>query len=102
MKKFEPHYRLVRYGQATKVEKASRQQRRFLFEFWLGWYWFERGREIRGGWRRDGGWRRMIADDVMNRETTQEPSEDCPGYGEDEGSGEEEEVERGMLLFLCW
>ncbi|KAI4249761.1 MAG: hypothetical protein L6R40_000550 [Gallowayella cf. fulva] len=30
MKKFEPHYRLVRYGQATKIEKASRQQRRFL------------------------------------------------------------------------
>ncbi len=29
MKKFEPHYRLVRYGQATKVEKASRQQRTY-------------------------------------------------------------------------
>ncbi|GAB7360191.1 hypothetical protein MBLNU230_g7953t1 [Neophaeotheca triangularis] len=28
MKKFEPHYRLVRYGQATKVERASRQQRK--------------------------------------------------------------------------
>lgn len=28
MKKFEPHYRLVRYGQATKIEKPSRQQRR--------------------------------------------------------------------------
>ncbi|KAL8836632.1 MAG: hypothetical protein Q9170_002855 [Blastenia crenularia] len=28
MKKFEPHYRLVRYGAATKVEKASRQQRK--------------------------------------------------------------------------
>ncbi|KAF1822482.1 uncharacterized protein K489DRAFT_389305 [Dissoconium aciculare CBS 342.82] len=28
MKKFEPHYRLVRYGQATKIEKASRQQRK--------------------------------------------------------------------------
>ena len=27
MKKFEPHYRLVRYGQATKIEKPSRQQR---------------------------------------------------------------------------
>ncbi|KAF2640995.1 hypothetical protein P280DRAFT_299473 [Massarina eburnea CBS 473.64] len=27
MKKFEPHYRLVRYGQASKIEKASRQQR---------------------------------------------------------------------------
>ncbi|KAL9132217.1 MAG: hypothetical protein Q9217_000021 [Psora testacea] len=28
MKKFEPHYRLVRYGAASKVEKASRQQRK--------------------------------------------------------------------------
>jgi small subunit ribosomal protein S24e len=30
MKKFEPRYRLVRYGMATKVEKASRQQRTSL------------------------------------------------------------------------
>lgn len=29
LKKFEPHYRLVRYGAATKVEKASRQQRTY-------------------------------------------------------------------------
>src|SRR5690606_35433009 len=29
LKKFEPHYRLVRYGDATKIEKASRQQRTF-------------------------------------------------------------------------
>ncbi|KAH7110564.1 ribosomal protein L23/L15e core domain-containing protein [Dendryphion nanum] len=28
MKKFEPHYRLVRYGLASKIEKASRQQRK--------------------------------------------------------------------------
>jgi len=27
-KRFEPTYRLVRYGLATKVEKASRQQRK--------------------------------------------------------------------------
>lgn len=27
LKKFEPHYRLVRIGAATKIEKASRQQR---------------------------------------------------------------------------
>ena len=27
MVKFDPHYRLVRYGLATKVEKASRAQR---------------------------------------------------------------------------
>ncbi|KAK1756686.1 S-adenosylmethionine-dependent methyltransferase-like protein [Echria macrotheca] len=28
MKKFEPHYRLVRVGLATKIERASRQQRK--------------------------------------------------------------------------
>ncbi|KAF2834378.1 hypothetical protein M501DRAFT_905136, partial [Patellaria atrata CBS 101060] len=28
IKKFEPHYRLVRIGQAQKIEKASRQQRK--------------------------------------------------------------------------
>ncbi|KAF3160343.1 hypothetical protein TWF106_001016 [Orbilia oligospora] len=28
LKKFEPHYRLVRYEYATKIEKASRQQRK--------------------------------------------------------------------------
>ena len=28
LKKFEPHYRLVRYGLAQKVERASRQQRK--------------------------------------------------------------------------
>jgi ribosomal protein S24E len=30
MKKFEPHYRLVRVGLASKIEKASRQQREFF------------------------------------------------------------------------
>jgi small subunit ribosomal protein S24e len=34
MKKFEPHYRLVRYGQAAKIEKPSRQQRTFGEEHW--------------------------------------------------------------------
>ncbi|KAI5807655.1 ribosomal protein L23/L15e core domain-containing protein [Peziza echinospora] len=28
LKKFEPHYRLVRYGEASKIEKPSRQQRK--------------------------------------------------------------------------
>ncbi|KAI9659185.1 MAG: hypothetical protein M1831_003767 [Alyxoria varia] len=28
MKKFEPKYRLIRYGMATKTERASRQQRK--------------------------------------------------------------------------
>ncbi|KAL3422575.1 40S ribosomal protein S24-B [Phlyctema vagabunda] len=31
LKKFEPHYRKVRVGVATKVEKPSRQQRTFSF-----------------------------------------------------------------------
>lgn len=31
LKKFEPHYRLVRIGAATKIEKPSRQQRTFEF-----------------------------------------------------------------------
>jgi small subunit ribosomal protein S24e len=31
MKKFEPTYRLVRVGMATKPERASRQQRTFFF-----------------------------------------------------------------------
>ena len=30
LKKFEPHYRLVRIGEAQKIEKPSRQQRTFL------------------------------------------------------------------------
>jgi len=29
LKKFEPHYRKVRYGLASKIEKASRQQRTY-------------------------------------------------------------------------
>ncbi|KAK8249584.1 ribosomal protein L23/L15e core domain-containing protein [Phyllosticta capitalensis] len=31
MKKFEPHYRLVRVGLANKIEKASRQQRTYTW-----------------------------------------------------------------------
>ncbi len=30
MRKFEPRYRLIRVGMATKIERASRQQRMFL------------------------------------------------------------------------
>jgi small subunit ribosomal protein S24e len=36
LKKFDPRYRLVRYGMATKIEKASRQQRTFSCWVWLG------------------------------------------------------------------
>jgi hypothetical protein len=36
MKKFEPHYRLVRVGLAKKIEKASRQQREWPPSFTFG------------------------------------------------------------------
>ena len=36
MKKFEPHYRLVRVGMEKKKEKASRQQRKLWFFFVWG------------------------------------------------------------------
>lgn len=41
LKKFEPHYRLVRVGFASKIEKPSRQQRtstsitKLLREVWI-------------------------------------------------------------------
>jgi small subunit ribosomal protein S24e len=47
LKKFEPHYRLVRVGVASKIEKPSRQQRTCYFSHALamdsetpafGWY----------------------------------------------------------------
>merc|ERR1711868_132905 len=46
MKKFEPHYRLVRYGQATKIEKPSRQQRKQRKN---------RAKEFRGTAKKTGG-----------------------------------------------
>ncbi|KAM0693440.1 hypothetical protein Q7P36_006695 [Cladosporium allicinum] len=46
MKKFEPHYRLVRYGQAAKIEKPSRQQRKQRKN---------RGKEFRGVAKKAGG-----------------------------------------------
>jgi small subunit ribosomal protein S24e len=33
LKKFEPHYRLVRVGFASKIEKPSRQQRTLRITF---------------------------------------------------------------------
>lgn len=46
MKKFEPHYRLVRVGQAKKIEKASRQQRKQRKN---------RSKELRGTAKTKGG-----------------------------------------------
>jgi ribosomal protein S24E len=82
MKKYEPQYRLVRVGFATKAERASRQQRtleslhpliheevfgvKLDILYLLGWeltLYFE-----------------------PNRETTQEPTKDSTGYCEGQGT----------------
>ncbi|KAF2084091.1 40S ribosomal protein S24, partial [Saccharata proteae CBS 121410] len=46
MKRFEPHYRLVRVGMASKIEKASRQQRKQRKN---------RAKELRGTAKTKGG-----------------------------------------------
>ncbi|KAL8741051.1 MAG: hypothetical protein Q9190_006305 [Brigantiaea leucoxantha] len=59
MKKFEPHYRLVRYGLAAKIEKASRQQRESLelrsSESELGKQRKNRAKTVRGTAKTKGG-----------------------------------------------
>jgi ribosomal protein S24E len=90
MKKFEPHYRLVRYGMASKIEKASRQQRTSLHtgsQFWI-----------------------VLALDVwltINRQAAQEQVKGVPGYGQDQGWCEEGQEISGLLtmagaLWLQW
>ena len=71
LKKFEPHYRLVRVGFASKIEKASRQQRMFD--------------SIRTLQRcgRDGT-------DELYRQTAQKQTEDSPRYGKGQGCDQEE------------
>ena len=76
MKKFEPHYRLVRYGQASKIEKPSRQQRTSRFA--------TIGRRWRGASTEDCGLT------LSYRQATQEPHEGVPGYCQGEGRGKEE------------
>jgi hypothetical protein len=86
MKKFEPRYRLIRVGMATKIERASRQQRRFPWT-----------REARAGLTRH------------NRQAAQEPTEDPAGDGKGQGGQVEEgeisvrrSLEHGFGGVLVW
>lgn len=93
MKKFEPHYRLVRYAAATKIEKASRQQRTYHFHYMMRW-------EAQFGIT---VWECGFCADCMgmDRQATQEPSQDCAGDGQGEGSGIEGQEEiRGFGCML--
>jgi hypothetical protein len=71
LKKFEPHYRLVRVGFASKIEKPSRQQRTSSITC------------VDHGSCSD-------ANVMGNRQATQEPTKDSPRYGEGQGCGQEE------------
>ncbi len=77
LKQFEPHYRLVRIGVATKVEKASRQQRTYII---MGSILGER--MVYWGYV-DGQWADLR---FADRQATQESIQGSAGYGEDEGS----------------
>jgi len=85
MKKFEPQYRLIRVGMATKKERASRQQRKWIVDDGVGL-----------------GNRRLTFDD---RQATQEPSKGVPrnrqGQGRSicQGQGKEEV---GVELVFWW
>ena len=86
LKKFEPHYRLVRIGAAAKIEKASRQQRTF---------------SLPNLTRVFEGTRILWADQhLMYRKATQEQSEGVPGYGEDEGCIQGQEEVSGMMYVV--
>lgn len=78
MKKFEPHYRLVRVGFATKIEKPGRQQRMYFF------------------YEEVVGLLLVIpANHILDRQATEEPAEDPSRHSEDQGrKGEEGEISR--------
>jgi len=71
LKKFEPHYRLVRVGFASKIEKPSRQQRTLRIS------------------NVDHG-KCGEANMFGNRQATQEQTKDTPGYGKGQGCCQEE------------
>ncbi len=95
MKKFEPHFRLVRVGLATKIERASRQQRTFpprsfVPTFWA--IWRRRHRRLTG---------RLLTLLPHNRQAAQEQAEDPPGHGEGQGPQAQEGEISGWRFFLA-
>lgn len=83
LKKFEPHYRLVRVGFATKIEKPSRQQRML-----------HHGRAEGGCY--DVGIR-MLTDGL--RQAKKEQTKDSTWYGEGQGCFQEEgEIDDSLCL----
>lgn len=85
LKKFEPHYRLVRVGFADKIEKPSRQQRTSTQAAHPRAY--------------DYG---IVTDIVEYRQATQEQTKDSPGYGQGQGCKQEEGVKKRLASWFVW
>lgn len=87
MKRFEPKYRLIRVGLATKIERASRQQRTCMDSFTGTVQPRPMGSDTRHV---------VIASanhSSHNRQATQEPPEETPRNGKGQGcEGEEGEI----------
>lgn len=80
MKKFEPQYRLVRVGLATKAERASRQQRAFIYST-----------------------PKLLHQLTNTRQAAQEPTKDPPRNGKDQGcQGEEGEISDQLCISSGW
>lgn len=101
LKKFEPHYRLVRYGIASKIEKPSRQQRTYsllnrpitsiiMVDSFVSSFWEFRGLTL---------W--CYFD--KRRQATQKPSKDCAGNGQNKGwcQGQGKEEVKPSISFCC-
>jgi hypothetical protein len=88
MKKFEPRYRLVRYGMATKVEKASRQQRTLplLLRILL--------------LCRETAYLDVNMCLPVNRQAAQEQDEGVPWYCQDQGRCEEGQEISGCTITM--
>ena len=92
LKKFDPQYRQVRYGLATKAERASRQQRTSIRTPDHPTPITSRA-HMRGPC--DGF--DMLTWLPANRQAAQEPSKDSAGHGEGQGcQGEEGEIDGSL------
>lgn len=80
LKKFEPHYRLVRIGAADKIEKASRQQRTSDTPT-------ESTRHIHHA---DVDVWNVSLTHLIYRQATEEPLQEVPWYRQDQGPQEEQ------------
>jgi hypothetical protein len=91
MKKFEPHYRLVRVGAAQKIEKASRQQRTCGPDTHCNLVLVRLRKQARNQIV-------ILILGLPHRETTKEQSEGIPRNSKDEGCVEGQEEMSGSIV----